>query len=424
MRNQSWVRSHLRRASRLPLRGRLLTPVAAAMLVAACGGETPAAPTPLEALPRELSVAEQEVIAASNEFAFDLFRESDRRFGEDNIFLSPVSASMALGMTMNGARGETLAEMRSMLGFGELELQQINASYRDLIALLLDLDPGVDLRIANSVWYRNTFPFDQSFLDLVSEYFSAEVRGIEMVPADRETINGWVDDATAGKIPTIVDEISPLHMMFLINALYFKGSWAQQFDPASTRDAPFHLADGGTVPVKMMHGSIPFGYRPMNGYEVIDLPYGNGAFSMTILLPHEADGVDALAASLDQAEWQAATANLGRREMDIDLPRFRIEYQQELKETLEALGMKAAFGAADFTGMSSTRGQELFVSRVVQKSFVDVNEEGTEAAAATSVEVEVVSMPPTVRVDRPFVFAIRERFSGTILFIGKVVDPS
>ena len=423
MRNHGWVRSRRRQGSRPPLSGRRLAPLLSAMLFAACS-ETPSAPTPLERLPRELTAAEAEVIEASNEFAFDLFRESDRRFGDGNIFLSPVSASMALGMTMNGARGETLDEMRSMLGFGQLELEQINASYRDLMALLLGLDSSVDVRIANSVWYRKTFPFDQPFLDLAAEYFSAEVQGIEMVDADRATINRWVEEATAGKIPSIVDEITPFHVMFLINALYFKGSWTQQFDPSATRDAPFQLESGGTVPVKMMHGTVPFGHRLMNGYQVIDLPYGNGAFSMTILLPDDPAGVDALAASLDQSEWQAATADLRRGDKEIYLPRFRIEYKQELKETLQALGMNAAFASADFTGMSSSRGHELFISRVVQKSYVDVNEEGTEAAAATSVEVEVVSMPVAVRVDRPFIFAIRERFSGTILFIGKVVDPS
>jgi serine protease inhibitor len=400
-----------------------LAPIGSLALAAACA-ETPSAPTPLDSLPRELTAAEQAVIASSNEFAFDLFRESDRRFGDGNVFLSPLSASMALGMTMNGAQGETLNEMRSMLGFGELELRQINESYRDLIALLLDLDPSVDTRIANSVWYRNGFPFDQSFLDLVADYFSAEVQGIEMVDADKATINDWVSDATGGKIRSIVDGITPLHVMFLINGIYFKGSWTRQFDPAATRDAPFRLEDGRNVQVKMMKGTLPFGHRQMNGYQVIDLPYGNGAFSMTILLPDQPGGVDALAASLDPVEWAAATTDLPRRELELHLPRFRIEYKQELNETLKALGMNAAFGRADFSGMSSSHGRELFVSRVVQKSYVEVNEEGTEAAAATSVEIIVVSAPPAVYVDRPFLFAIRERFSGTILFIGKVVDPS
>ena len=396
-----------------------------ALLATACA-ETPSAPTPLEALPRELSAAERQVIEASNDFAFDLFRASDRDFGSANLFISPFSASMALGMTMNGARGTTLDEMRATLGFGAMELQAINASYRDLMALLLDLDPSVDTRIANSVWYRRSMSFDQPFFDTVEDYFSAEVRGIEMVDSDRATINGWVRDATAGKITEIVDRITPDHVMFLINAIYFKGSWTQQFDPATTADAPFRLADGGVVPVRTMRGRIAFGHRSMDGYEVIDLPYGNGAFSMTILLPDEPGGVDGLAASLDAAEWQAATSDLATREMELWLPRFRIEYKQEMRETLESLGMRAPFtpGIADFSGMSASHGAQLVIDRVVQKTYVDVNEEGTEAAAVTSVEMVVTSLPPSVRVDRPFIFAIRERFSGTILFIGKVMNPS
>lgn len=405
--------------------GRLMLPcLAFALAFTAACAETPSAPTPLEALPRDLTVAEQQVIEASNDFAFDLFRASDRDFGDDNLFLSPLSASMALGMTMNGARGETLDEMREVLGFGEMELESINESYRDLMALLLALDPAVDTRIANSVWYRHGYPFEQTFLDLVAEYFSAEVQGIEMVEGDKAIINRWVREATAGKIPSIVDEIRDEHVMFLINAIYFKGSWTQQFDAAATRDAPFHLVDGGTAQVKMMNGEIEFGLRRMDGYSVIDLPYGKGAFSMTILLPDEPDGVHALAAALDAAEWQAATTDLHVRARDLSLPRFRIEYKQELKETLQSLGMRQAFqpGSADFTGMSRDGG--LLIDRVVQKSFVDVNEEGTEAAAVTSVEMVVTSMPTRTIVDRPFIFAIRERFSGTILFIGKVLDPS
>lgn len=388
--------------------------------------EAPSGPTPLEMLPRELTAAEQEVISASNRFAFGLFRETDRLDGEGNIFLSPVSATLALGMTMNGARGETLTEMRAALGFGPLELRQINESYRGLMELLLGLDPGVDVRIANSIWYRDTFPFEQSFFDTAREYFSAEVAGLQMVDSDRDIINDWVSRATNGKIPEIVDEIRRDHVMFLINGVYFKGSWTERFDPAVTRDDEFLLSSGETTRVSMMSGKPSFGHRWMDGYEVIDLPYGGGAFSMTILLPAPGEGVDDLVASLDVEEWRAATNDLPVREMDLYLPRFRVEYKQELNDALKALGMESAFvpGGADFTGMSASAGHDLSISRVLQKSYVDVNEEGTEAAAATSVEMVVTSLPPSVRVDRPFVFAIRERFSSTILFIGKIVDPS
>jgi serine protease inhibitor len=388
--------------------------------------ETPAGPTPLERLPREITAAEQEVISASNSFAFGLLREVDRTDGAGNVFLSPLSATMALGMTMNGAEGETFSEMRSTLGFEGIELEAINESYRDLIQLLLGLDPRVDTRIANSIWYREDFPFEQSFFDVVNDYFSAEATGLRMVDSDRATINDWVDKATAGKIPEIVDEIRDDHVMFLINAIYFKGSWADRFDRSKTRDEPFHLSDGSTVPVKMMNRKGGFDLGSTTDLQIIEMPYGNGAFAMTVLLPSPTADIDEVVASLDAEKWDGLTAGLHPVDYDLAFPRFRIEYKQELNDVLKALGMKSAFvpGGADFTRMSATSGHDLFISRVVQKTFVDVNEEGTEAAAATSVEIGVVSLQPTIRVDRPFIVAIRERFSGTILFIGKVVDPS
>lgn len=394
-------------------------------LLAACS-EGPAGPTPLEELPRALTAAEQEVISASNRFAFGLLREVDRADEGGNVFLSPVSASMALGMTMNGAAGETFAEMRSALGFEGLELQEINESYRSLIGLLLDLDPRVDTRIANSIWYRNSFPFDQPFFDLVHDYFSAEATGLDFVPSDRATINDWVSQSTGGKISEIVDEIRSDHVMFLINAIYFKGSWTDRFDSKSTADDVFRLSDGETTPIKMMNRQGSYGYTSTGAFEAVDLPYGNGAFSMTVLLPTEGTELDELVTTMDANRWQEMTAALRPRDLHLSLPRFRIEYKEELNDALKALGMNSGFtpGAADFSRMSSTAGRQLVISRVVQKSFVEVNEEGTEATAATSVEIVETSMPPGVRIDRPFLFAIRERFSGTILFMGKIVDPS
>ncbi|HEX6925766.1 MAG TPA: serpin family protein [Longimicrobiaceae bacterium] len=214
--------------------------------------------------------------------------------------------------------------------------------------------------------------------------------------------------------------------MFLINALYFKGSWTQRFDASRTRLEPFHGEDGSVVQVPTMQGMVEIGHRVTDDYRVIDLPYGRGAFSMTILLPHEPGGIDELVASLDVGQWEAAVMNLTEQEVEVHLPRFRIAYEQKLNDALKGLGMELAFvfRAADFSGMSATHGRLLYIDEVLQKSFVDVNEQGTEAAAATSVGVKIGSAPAPIRVDRPFGFAIRERFSGTILFIGKVTDPS
>jgi serine protease inhibitor len=402
---------------------------ALAFMTAACGTTDPAPvpkpSEPLTALPRPLTAAERAVIDGSNAFAFGLLREVSAANQNANVFVSPVSASMALGMTMNGAAGTTLDEMRSMLGFGSLPLADVNASYASLIALLRGLDPATEFRIANSIWSRDDFPFNESFFSTTRQYFDAEVSALDFAdPASLETINAWVKAGTNGKIPTIVDGIPPDAVMYLINAMYFKGSWRDRFDPAQTRDDQFTTAAGAPVPVRMMHREGGVSYYADAELEAVDLPYGNSAFTMTVLLPREGRSVEELAATLTPERWNAVTRGMDGAEGDVYLPKFTLTFKQLLNDQLKALGMRAAFDVADFTPMSP-RGRELFVSKVLQKTFVDVNEEGTEAAAATAVEVSVTSAPAriTFRADRPFLFAIRERLSGTILFVGKLVTP-
>ena len=403
---------------------RRMVPLLGAALLAGCEGPV-TGPEPLQELPRQLTAAERSVIASSNQFAFGLLREADREMVGKNVFLSPLSASLALGMTMNGARGGTFDAMRHTLAFGTLSQAEINASYRGLIDLLVDLDPRVRMEIANSIWYRNTFPFEQSFLDATRASFDAEVAALDFEsPASVGRINGWVKEKTSGKIEDIVDRIDPQTVMYLINAIYFKGTWTQRFDPARTHDAPFYDAAGqrSVRTVKMMHRDGPVRVSRGEGYQAVDLPYGNGAFFMTVILPDRGGSVEATLASLDATKWGKLVEGFADSRMGIMLPKFRLEYEQHLTDALKALGMGPAFDDADFTGMSP-RGRELVISDVLQKTFVEVNEEGTEAAAVTKVEIEVVSAPPTFIVDRPFVFAIREKFSGTILFMGKIVEP-
>lgn len=376
---------------------------------------------PLTELPRALSAPEQELIRASNRFAFGLLREVGARDTAANVFLSPLSASMALGMTMNGARGETFAEMRGALGFGALEQEEINASYRSLVDLLLGLDRGVELRLANSIWARKGYPFHDAFFGTTREHFRAEAAELDFSdPAAVRTINDWASRSTNGRISEILKEIDPDVVMYLMNAIYFKGSWTTQFDPGRTHEAVFHRADGSHQRVKMMH--LPeqaVRHLKTAEAEMVDLPYGRGAFSMTVVLPAEGRTLEDLVASLDDGTWSAWTDRLAERRFDVYLPRFRLEYGSVLNETLKALGMEAAFDPrrADFTGMSPSRG--LFVGEVKQKSFIEVNEEGTEAAAVTSVSM-VDSAPPSFRADRPFLVVIRERLSGTILFVGTI----
>jgi serpin B len=332
---------------------------------------------------------------------------------------------MALGMAMNGAAGTTYDEMRATLGFGATATEtEIGESYKSLIALLRGLDPAVDFRVANSIWYRTGFPVNQSFLDSGRNWFDARVSEIDFgSPTAVPTINDWVSTATVGKIPTIIETIRDDQIMFLINAIYFKGSWRTKFDPAQTVDAPFR-GIGGDQPAKLMHREGTMKYLQTADFQAVDLPYGNSAYSMTVVLPNEGQGIEAVAASLEGAAWTRWMTELRDADVDLHLPRFRLAWERGLIPDLQTLGMRAAFvpGGADFTRLSPA-GRDLFISVVKQKTYVDVNEEGTEAAAVTNVGISLVSMPVHIpfRVDRPFIVVLRERLSGTVLFMGKIV---
>jgi len=405
-----------------PVRLALLLPLLA---IASCENATGPAPQ-LESLPRPLTAAEERIVESSNGFAFDLLRQVNAGSPKENLFISPLSVSMALGMTMNGAASDSYAEMREMLGFAGLSQEEINESYRALIDLLLGLDPGVEMQVANSIWYRRGFPFERSFLDVVGAAFRSDVREVDF--EDNHTagrINDWVKAATRGRIPEIVGEVNSQDVMYLINAIYFKGIWVRQFEKERTLPDLFDGLEGARIPVKMMNAEGPFRYAWTPEYEVVDLPYGNGAFTMTILLPSPGRSVDDLVATLDAPRWKVIVGALAEASIDLSMPRFRLEYSAVLNPMLRELGMRRAFepGAADFSRMSASAGGDLYVSEVLHKSFVEVDEQGTEAAAATKVTIRVTSMPPAIRIDRPFLFIIRERFSGTILFQGKIVAP-
>jgi serpin B len=381
----------------------------------------PATPTPMRALTAE----ETSINRANSSFAFALFDRVAVAEGEKNVFLSPLSVSMALGMTMNGAAGETWEGMREALRLDAMSAHAMNSAWKGLRTLLLSADPAVTLTVANSIWSRDGFAVTQSFIDTNRYYFDAEVRTLDFNdPGAADVINSWVSEKTRDRIPRIVDApISPLTMMYLINAVYFKGNWSTQFDPAKTRDAPFHPAAGAqqTVPLMQREGSMR--YLSNGTLQMVDLPYGWDRFNMAVLLPHEGQDIAALRASLaESGAWANLYSSLNEQNILLFLPRFRMEYEVRLNSVLSAMGMEQAFqpGVADFSGINPAR--ELHISDVKHKTFVEVNEEGTEAAAVTSVEVGTVSMPPTMRVDRPFVFVIHERNTGAVLFVGQVND--
>jgi len=412
---------------------RPLLAIAGGMLVVQCHEVSLTAPRPITALPRALSAAETGLISADNRFAFSLFGEIARQTSPDsNLFISPLSAAMALAMAYNGAAGATQAEMQQVLQLDGMTLDDVDQSYRSLIGLLRGLDPEVAFTIANSVWYDPdpVYAPTPDYLAATRTYFDARVESLDFKsPSAAPTINAWVSDQTHGKIPTIVpDAIPPDVVAYLINAIYFKGNWTARFDKSLTRPGAFRLANGAAATVPMMtHGhAVRVGYARAEGVTVLDLPYGGEAFSMTIALPQDAAGIDSLVQGLSEERWRGWVAALDSGSFEVVMPKFALTYGLTMNDVLKALGMPSAFCDSwhpDFTRMNPTGA--LCITDVRHKAFVDVNEEGTEAAAATSVGIGFTSIGPTlVMVDRPFVFAIRERLSGTILFLGRVMNPA
>jgi serpin B len=314
-------------------------------------------------------------------------------------------------MTLNGAVGTTFDEIRNTLGFGSMSLDQINEGYRDLMDLLLSLDPSVEMGIGNSVWYREGFPVRGDFVQRTLDYFDAEISALDFSSPDAApTINAWVNAETQGRISEIVeDPIDRETVMFLINAVYFKGSWTHRFPEDRTLAATFSNLDGTTPQVSLMRLDDELLYAETETYQAVDLPYGGKAFSMTLLLPRPNVSMQDIVASLDPAAWRQIVESMTVKEGTVFLPRFRMEWGRELKGDLEAMGMEVPFmgGQADFSGLSD-EAEGLYITKVRQKTFVDVDEEGTEAAGVTSVEMGRTSLPGHVlfRADRPFLFLI------------------
>jgi serpin B len=314
--------------------------------------------------------------------------------------------------------------MRTALRFGAASQTEINQGYRDLIHLLVGLDRHTEIHVANSMWARTGFAPLPAFVDAARSYFDAEVRSLDFAaPGSVATINGWVSEKTRGRIPRLLESLAADEVLFLVNAIYFKGVWRLKFDKARTTPEGFHGADGVTRQVPMMrHGVQNIRFAEAPDLVAVDLLYGNGTFAMTVLLPRPPQTPAGLVRRLDPSAWTALTEQFAEREIGLSLPRFRLDYSRSLRDDLSALGMEIAFDdqRADLSGIADPSFGRLVLTRVIQKTFVEVNEEGTEAAAATGTGVGVVSAPPVVLVNRPFLFAIRERLTGTILFLGVV----
>jgi serine protease inhibitor len=368
------------------------------------------------------------LVEANNGFGFNLFHKLREKDEQENIFISPASVAAALAMTYNGAGGETRLAMSEALLLQGMSLEEINKAFADLKTILQNPDPKVQLAVANSLWARAGMAFNEDFLKRNRDYFGAKTTELDFnLPGAADEINGWVKEQTRGKIEKIVEPpIDPMTVLFLINAIYFKGDWSKPFDAKQTREIPFTLT-GGTVkqhPVMFIEGD----YRTLKTeqFQAVSLPYGKtGRVSMYIFLPNEDSSLAEFYGELNRENWNSWISAFTERNAEIGLPRFKFEYEASLNEALKALGMGEAFdaGAADFSGMRPAA--DLYISDVRHKTFVEVNEEGTEAAAVTSVEMTLTSMPEmfTLVADRPFFFAIVDNQTGTILFMGSVLDP-
>ena len=359
--------------------------------------------------------------APGSSFAFGLFQDITAYDESDIVFISPLSASIALSMTAAGAEGATQEEMLRTLGFGGLSVKDLNACNRGIIDLLSSDPEGVELNVANSLWVSDRFILKSRYIRTAGSEYSARVSNLDFSdPASPSVINRWCAENTAGRIDKMIENIDPATQMYLLNALYFKGMWATPFDAANTRKDIFH-GNRRDSEVEFMHRTASFPYYIGPEGALLELPYGEGSFVMDIFLPAEGVSAEEFASGLDGEALSTLIGLLQSDRIKVTLPKFKAEYETSLNATLQHLGMRDAFTpSADFSGMSK---EPLMISEVKQKTFIEVNEEGSEAAAVTSVAVMRTSLAPEpleFRVDRPFVFLIRERTSGTVLFMGLV----
>ena len=372
------------------------------------------------------------VVSASNHFAIDLYGRLDKEQPGKNLFFSPISISLALTMTAAGARGQTEAEMAKVLHLGD-SLSQSHSYYHKLLEQwnAVDEKRPYQLRLANRLWGQRGFPVRREFLDLTRQQYDAEMTLVDFAQpeAARREINLWVERQTNDKIKDLIprNAIDPLTRLVLTNAIYFKGGWLSPFDKRSTTDQDFTVSAKRKTKARLMCQTAHFGYAEEESLQALEMPYQGRDLSMVVLLPKELNGLPDLEKSLS-AEWlDKLLSRLHSREVITFIPRFKEEAGFKLNKTLIALGMKLAFGlgGADFSGISTAG--DLCITAVIHKAFVDVNETGTEAAAATAVIVTGASpfQPPTpiFRADHPFLFLIRDNRSGAILFIGRLIEP-
>ena len=390
-------------------------------LVTGCSTKDCCGPTPSA---RQLRIAAP-LVQQTSAFAVDAFKRLNQSAAGGDVFFSPLSLHMALGMVLNGANGTTKTEMLKAMSAEGQSLTDLNQAYAQLMQDLPLLDPQVQIRLANSVWYRTGFVVTPAFQTTLTNTFLASVSGLDFnAPASVAIINEWVNSRTNGLIPKMVETLRPDEVMLLLNAIYFKGDWKAQFDPAKTVDMPFTLTNGSKKQVRMMRldTDLRRAFRPT--YTAFELPYGSGNTAMTVLLPRDETTADKLLTTFTPADWTQLQTDMTSGKIDIGLPKFKLQYEAKLNDILSQMGMPTAFtDRADFTGINPNGG--LLLTSVKQKAYVAVDEKGTTAAAVTGIGVGVTSVGPQPYLcDRPFVVVIHEKASGTILFMGNIANPT
>lgn len=385
--------------------------------------------------PRNTSLALQQpsaqvdtkLVDANTQFGFKLFQEILKQDSKKNVFVSPTSVAIALSMTYNGASGKTQQAMANALSLQGMSLQEINQANNTLKTSLENADPAVKMSIANSLWAKQGISFKPEFIQQNQQFYGAKVTELDFAkPESANIINNWVKESTNGKIDKVVDQLKPDDVLFLINAIYFKGNWTKPFDKSQTTERPFNLQNGSQKQQPMMSQSGKYRYYENDSFQAVSLPYGKGRMSLYVFLPNTTTNLDTFQQQLNSDNWQQWMNQFQIRQGSLQLPRFKFDYEIKLNEALKSLGMSIAFSPiASFDNMTSA---SVAINEVKHKTFVEVNEEGTEAAATTSVGVALTSArmpeaPFKMIVDRPFFCAIRDNQTGTILFMGSIKDP-
>jgi len=370
-----------------------------------------------------------QLVEADNAFGLKIFKKIRDGSDDENIMISPLSISVALAMAYNGADTETKEEMKETLELNGLTTEEINASYKMLIDALQSLDPDVALNIANAIFYADIFSVKSGFLAVNRDVYDAEVEELDFSsPQALKTINDWVSDKTNQKIQKIINQLNPLDRMVLLNAIYFNGIWTNRFDEEGTHKLNFNKTDNTKLEVEMMSKLDKVPYTSNNLFKAIKMPYGNGQYNMIVFLPVEGNNSQDVIDELTADKWEMWMEGFELTDrVEITMPRFKYAFETGLNDILKQMGMLKAFMPyeADFSGITD---EDLYISRIKHKSYIDVNETGTEAAAVTAIVFTTTGIgdePPTIPffVNKPFVFAITENDTGAILFIGEVNHP-